>query len=171
MANKRPYREYVECPTCNRNAWEHRHSMAQGLAVVLLKFVKAYNGEPINLTDEGFNHNEKCNFQKLKYFGLVSKESLLTTKDKEKKGGFWKLTSLGRAFALDGVEIPKHVWTYNDTVIERENELTTIKLCLKDDVYWKRYEEYIVEMREKFKAVPDWQMEMAFVNITKRGYS
>ena len=151
MSNKRPYREYVKCPMCHKNAWEHKHSMAQGLAVVLLKFVRAYNGEPINLTEEGFNHNEKCNFQKLKHFGLVTKES-------GKRGGSWRLTNMGRAFALEGISIPKHVWTYNDVVVDEEGEFVDIVSCFKDDIYWKRYQDYIEEMREKFSPV--WQMEM-----------
>ena len=151
MSNKRPYREYVECPLCYKNAWEHKHSMAQGLAVILLKFVKIYKGDPVNLTDEGFSHNEKCNFQKLKHFDLVTKES-------GKRGSSWRLTNLGRAFALEGLSISRHVWTYNDAVVEEEDELIDIKSCLKDDIYWKRYGEYIEEMRENFK--PNWQMEI-----------
>jgi len=145
MKNKRPHSQYIKCPTCSKNAWEHRHSMSQGLAVILLKFVKAWNGTPVNLTDQGFTHNEKCNFQKLKHFNLVVKRT-------GKEGGSWRLTQKGKEFALGKRLIPKHVWTYNDHVIEEEPEQTRIVSCLKDNLYWKRYPSYVNEMRSKFEC-------------------
>ena len=136
--NKREHNSSNLCECCGQSTWEHKHTLTQGLAVALLTFNSKLGG--FGSIAEVLPHNGICNFQKLKHWVLVQKV--------EGQGsGIWQITPTGDDFINGRLKLPKHVWTFNDQTVEFEGDIVTCRDCLKDDVYWKRYDDYVKEMR------------------------
>jgi hypothetical protein len=98
------------CECCGAKVVEYMHSLNKPMVESLLKLRVAgwkANIDKINLTS-----NQRNNFQKLQYWGLVEKYY----EGGERKAGVWKLTIKGGLF-LDGeIGIQRHVITYRGKV-------------------------------------------------------
>jgi len=128
-----------KCPLCGAKTVKYRHSLNAGLVRGLLKFKDA--GPPINLKDvQGLTRNEWDNFQKLKYWGLVSQ---YVGTDGKHKGGIWSITEKGIEFT-NGTKIRKQVITYRGDVIEYEGPLVDIHDVLID-IQYKQRNEYAID--------------------------
>lgn len=68
----------------------------------------------------------------LRWWGLVERKPN-EGETKTKHSGLWRLTPEGGKFVSHGARIPKHVFTYNDTVQGYGTETVTIKDCFLDN--------------------------------------
>jgi len=104
------------CECCGAKVVEYKHSINQGLVNSLYKLYQA-GGGPINLHEIKLLKTEWTNFQKLRYWNLVSK---VEREDKSHIGGAWQITRLGRSFIQNGVGIQKSVWTFRGETTKYE---------------------------------------------------
>lgn len=61
------------------------------------------------------NRNQAANMNKLKYWGIIEKQG-----DPTGKGGRWRVTAKGLAFAEGMRSLPRKCWTYRGKLIEYE---------------------------------------------------
>ena len=106
------------CECCGAKIVEYKHSFNRSLANSLYKLYKA--GSPVNINQIGLTPTQWNNFQKLKYWNLVAKAE---RDDKTRIGGFWRLTTNGKAFIEKGIGIYKHAWTYRGSSIRHEGDI------------------------------------------------
>jgi hypothetical protein len=137
------------CPCCGASMRVYKEKLTKGLVVSLLKFrdvVVSTNSNEIHVpTKLPFSYNEYCNFQKLRYHGLVAK-----VKDKEtgeKKAGYWLLTRRGNQFCKKEVAIPEYVETFRNKIVERaESKISILDVLQGEDNYWDKINDYIGEL-------------------------
>lgn len=121
-----------KCELCDAKIIKYRHSLNKALAKGLIILHKKYNGfSSLNEMSE-LNFNQKNNFQKLKYWGLVHKNS----------NGVWTITDSGIAFVTGNISVYKTVVTYRNKTIEFDGEKITIEQALDEYSYWWR-EQYL----------------------------
>lgn len=111
---------------------EYQHSFSEGLARSFHLFAQKYLQERRSvhlIKDVQLNHNQACNFQKLKYFNLVLKD--------EHKRGHWLLTQRGVGFLYGRFTIPESVITRDDRVIDK---LGSIHISQHPEIgtYWQQ---------------------------------
>jgi len=100
------------CPTCGAKMKDWPHTLSKGLARVIFRACQNLgDGRRFHLADLGLTYSQRCNAQKLRYWGILSKAP-----DDTAKGGFWILTDLGLAFAQGRVSLQKKVWTFHGEV-------------------------------------------------------
>lgn len=115
--------EFFKCPTCGHKRIKHKHVFSKVLADILLICARAHGlGQPFHLQHDlrltPFQYN---NFQKLKYWELVQKHF----EGEERRQGMWLLTA--RVFdVLHGEDLPKHVYTVENVIVERSSERITM---------------------------------------------
>lgn len=103
------------CTECGRPMMKNKHTFNRGLASTLLALANSYGlFEPFNPNDQQWlTHNQKANFQKLQYWGLVVKHYT----DRHRVGGYWHMTR--EAFwVLNGKAVPRWVETYKSQITE-----------------------------------------------------
>ena len=117
---------------------EYKHGLSKGLCRALAIVVKAFSDcEPHDIKDMGLDYTHRCNFQKLRYWGLVEKVG-----DAESKGGKWRVTEEGMMFVRGNRTFQKFVFTYRGEVVRREGERISI-MDVADG--WKYRPEYAAE--------------------------
>lgn len=120
------------CDHCGAKVVEYKHSLSAGLAGALRKFSGMYGlyaGE-LSLVIQ-LTYSERCNFQKLRYWGLVKKMG-----DQDGKGGMWNITAQGNAWLRGDTTVSKHVWTYRAQVRRFEGEPVHVEEVL-DGWRWR----------------------------------
>lgn len=116
------------------------HALTNGLVRVLIIFAREVwkkKANKLHLTKEAnFTYNQACNFQKLRYFGLVAR---CTDETGGKKTGSWLVTRNGGSFLRGELSMPKNVITRRRIVIEKSETLVTIKdFPDGSEVYWQK---------------------------------
>lgn len=86
----------------------------------------------------------------LKWWGLVERRPN-DADSTNKHSGMWRVTPAGKAFALEGLSVPKRAFTYNDEVLGFGDDLVKIKDC------FKTYFDYQEVMNLYFPGVEDGQ--------------
>jgi hypothetical protein len=138
-------KEKTLCPCCGASMAIHNHRLSKGLIISLVKFRKAVienNCNEIHVQSKlKFTYSEYCNFQKLRYHGLIAK-----VKDKEtgeRKFGVWLLTRRGNQFCKSEITLPESVSTFRNRIVERSIAKVSISYILKDDMpYWDKIENF-----------------------------
>jgi len=129
-----------ECECCGAKNVEYRHGLTASLVKALEIFIEK-NEYGLSLEESGLSHTQICNFQKLRYWGLI---------DRIPYSSEWYVTDSGVDF-INGVSYcRRHVWTYRGEFVRFEGEFGKIT-----DVYggWKTRVEYAQE------AVPHFSDE------------
>lgn len=121
------------CPCCGAKMKLHWHRLNKGLVNVLIKVRKEviHKGENVVVISElGLNTTEFCNFQKLRYHGMVAK-----CRDAEGKriGGKWLLTRRGNQFCKGLIEVPQKVGTFRNVIRKKSLEFVGIKSVLNNE--------------------------------------
>jgi hypothetical protein len=137
LPNKPESLDAVTCDKCGHTQNHHSHSLSQGLVSGLRKFAEASRGNPLNLKEAGLDRNEWDNFQKLKYWGLVTPTKA--------KSGIWTVTELGFQFLAGLVALRKTKITLNGKVVFNHNESITINQIKVQPYFYKR-EDYVAGM-------------------------
>lgn len=129
------------CPTCNGRTSGRWESISPGLCTVLIKFWQVGTFAPRSnlrsahlLKECGLTTVEINNFQKLKYFDLVTKTSI---------SGVWSMTRLGEEFVLNRLLMPKQVYVFRNTVEKWGVERVCIAEAMKSEPFWLKKEHFV----------------------------
>ena len=96
------------CPHCDAKMVEYCHSLSKSLARVIFRITQNFDAERrFHVGSIGLTNSQINNTQKLRYWDIIAKEP-----DASAKGGHWKLTDAGLAFAEGRIPMRKKVWTY-----------------------------------------------------------
>lgn len=121
----------LRCEHCGAKMVEYKHSLNAGLVIALKKLIVF--GEPAALKELNLTINQFNNFQKLQYWGLV-------TKDKE---NLWEPTTTALNF-FKGIPIPKSVWTYRGEFVRFGDDKTDIHTLRFE---YRKKQDYISDQR------------------------
>lgn len=117
------------CPYCCQSIMKHKHSLSLAMVNTLKKSLPI----PFHLQkDLNLTKNEYNNFQKLKYFKLVSRTE---------KSGYWILTDKGKRFLDGSMSVPKWVQTFNNKLVGYSDNRLLIS-DIDKDFHWKKLKEY-----------------------------
>ena len=119
------------CECCGAKIVEYRHTFNKALAVALYRLY-SMGGGPINIKALSLTRNQWDNFQKLRYWGLVTKSA---RDDGTRIGGAWSITFAGREFIEAGISIRRRVWTYRGDTVRFDGDT-----CFFRDVHDVAYE-------------------------------
>ena len=113
------------CPHCDAKMVEYRHVFNKGLAGSLYEIFIA-GGGPISLRKLKLTRTQWTNFQKLRYWGLVSPT---------KEDGEWVITQKGFDFIVKGETINKWVYTYRGEPVRFDGDI-----CIFDEIHTPKYD-------------------------------
>lgn len=137
----------ARCPHCDAKMVEYPHSLSRGLARVIYRIAQHMDRDRVFHVGEcELNYSQQCNAQKLRYWGVIEKQP-----DATAKGGFWRLTDLGLAFAQGRIQLRKKVWTYRGEFVRFDGDQVLIT-DVSDG--WKLRPDYARE------AIPHNQTEL-----------
>jgi len=102
------------CPYCGAKMVEYRHTLNVGLCVGLKRLGMA--GGRAHLKDLRLTYSQRCNFQKLRYWGLV--ENVLA--NDRIRSGVWALTPFGERFLTNSLPCPMIIVTYRAVPVRSE---------------------------------------------------
>lgn len=129
------------CPHCGASMMEYKHSINVGLIAGLVRLHR--HGKPVNLKHLNLTRNQWDNFQKLRYWDLVTPTA---DPDGSKKGGTWRLTMKGASFVMGKIAVPRSVWTYRGRKLRYEGSF--VKIHDIDEGY-KYRPDYAAEAQQK----------------------
>jgi hypothetical protein len=118
-----------KCPHCGAKIVRYKHAINVWLVKALRQLASC--GGTANIAEIGLTHNQVCNFQKLKYWGLVEKGD---------DDGTWTVTERGYAFLAGEEEIPKQAITFRGQTENHEGEMVKVLDYLSSA--WTRRVEY-----------------------------
>ena len=131
------------CQSCGQSVMKHKHTLSRSLVIILLKASTRGSSTFHLQKDLNLTKNEYANFQKLRYWDLV-------TKDPERQG-FWSITAMGRQFMAGAYRPAKSVWTFNNRVVGMEGTVSIFDLNL-EPVHYKQREDYIDDALPVFEG-------------------
>jgi hypothetical protein len=105
------------CPHCDAKMVEYRHTFNKGLAHGLYELWAA-GGGPISLSRLRLTRVQWTNFQKLRYWDLVSRT---------RQDGEWTITTQGVQFVTQSTPITKWVWTYRGNAVRFDGDTCFFK--------------------------------------------
>jgi len=110
------------CPTCGAKMVEYRHAFSKGIAVGLLRLY--YIDGPTKLGALELTYNQRCNFQKARYWELAE---IVSDPENGTVNSHWQITDLGRRFVEGDAKINRSVWTYRADRVRFEGKLVSFK--------------------------------------------
>lgn len=135
------------CEACDVKLVEYGHVINKNLAQCL---VKMYDGGGVLLMKEceakGITYNQRANFQKLRYWGLIKKVVDETTGERD--GGSWALTLRGYAFVEGKEAVQKKVWTFRGNMVRFTGEQVFIRDL--DYEFYRKRSDYIADQQPRF---------------------
>lgn len=100
------------CPNCGAKTRIYKFSINRPLADVLSKMFHEFGQDvPVEIKTLGMTTSQWTNFQKLRYWGLISKAN-------SDRGGVWKVTNRGAAFVRNELAIPKFARMFRNELVE-----------------------------------------------------
>lgn len=124
------------CETCGAKLLSYKHKFNKGMAKGLMILHKKGGSAGLrDMTELSFN--QKNNFQKIRYWGLIEKG----------ESGLWEITRHGINFLMNKVMIQKKVKTFRGLVEGFEGEFISILDAFGDYGYW--YRENYLENTER----------------------
>lgn len=131
---KNGMRDGISCPCCGQYCKIYPRMIHSTMAWCLIKFYRLSR----ELWDY-FHVSKLCpdrissgDFAKLAMWGLIEEMPKDETDTKRRTSGYWRLTHLGADFVLGSAKVPKHIYVYNDTIIDKSEETVTIRDCLSN---------------------------------------
>lgn len=133
------------CPHCDAKMVEYRHSLSKNIVSCLWVFLRRGGVIEFSKINDEMTFNQKNNFQKLQYWGLIQK---VRDDSGVRLGGFWALTSLGADFLKGHVNLAKSVWTYRNRRVRYDGDMVSIS-----DLGWEPYRrqaDYVADERPRY---------------------
>lgn len=104
---------------CGALAVEHKQKLNKVMVKGLVKVAEISMHGPVHLKDAITDYSQRCNFQKMRWFGLVEKSH---DADGKRLVGKWNITKKGRLF-LGGVGYCYPIaWTWRGRTVRFEGE-------------------------------------------------
>lgn len=134
------------CDHCGAKMVEYPHVINKPMIRVLAFMYENRGLLKMNETEGiGVTFNQKNNFQKMQYWGLIGK---YYDESGDREGGTWAITQLGIGF-IEGTElIHKKVWTYRNKFVRFDEERIGVKDV--DNAYWRQREHYSAEAKPHY---------------------
>jgi len=133
------------CPTCGAKTVEYPHGLSRGLARVIFRICQGLGPDRrFYIGDLDLTYSQRCNAQKLGYWGIIER-----AQDDTGKGGEWILTELGLAFAQGRIQLRRKVWTYRGDFVRFDGDQILIT-DVSDG--WKYRPDYARERRPHGQA-------------------
>ncbi len=98
--------EEKRCTHCDATIVTYQHNLGKGLCAglkALSAYLHATHLDELNLT-----YNQRCNFPKLQYWGLVIRG---------KASGTWCITDMGREFVSGKIAVLQHAKSYRGKTV------------------------------------------------------
>lgn len=133
------------CPHCDAKMVEYRHSLSKNIVSCLWVFLRRGGVIEFSKVNDEMTFNQKNNFQKLQYWGLIQK---VRDETGARKGGFWAITSKGADFLMGQIKLRKSVWTYRNRTERYDGDCVSIT-----DLGWEPYrrrEDYVSDERPRY---------------------
>jgi isocitrate dehydrogenase kinase/phosphatase len=119
---------------------EHKHTISKPLVEALERLYTQFQQHPVNIKYLNLDRTSWDNFQKLAYFGLTSKHYMNAVR----VAGEWFITDKGALFIQGKLAIPRSVWTYRGSVVQRESKRVYIDQVIEG---YKTVHEYREDSR------------------------
>lgn len=100
---------------------EFKHTLSKQLGEILIQLYRL--GRPSRVSDLHLGYSKASNFQKLRYFGLVTHDA---------KSAIWWLTQEGEQFVCATIRLQRYAWSYRGEVVELEGPLVLITELVPD---------------------------------------
>lgn len=113
------------CPHCGGKMVEYRHHLSTPLVLALRRLLVAGRG-PVHLGELDLTYSQRCNFQKLRYFGLVDYA------DPNRRSGRWRVTDAGVRFVRGETECYESVWTFRGERVRWDGERIRLRDVVAD---------------------------------------
>lgn len=128
------YINETTCRYCNHTVREYPHKLNKSLVGALIAFYRriVLTKADVALDSIGLTHSQQANWQKLQYFGLITRDG-----DTERVNK-WSITNKGVAFLKGEIMVLDRVNTFNMEV--RENSTADLKYIYQivDNDFWGR---------------------------------
>lgn len=130
----------TRCPYCGASLKKYWHRVTPLLVDALVKFraaVVSKNENCVHLvhdmndTPNELTHNERNNFTKLRFHGLVTKYK----EDGDHKAGYWLITKRGALFLNGRLDIPYRVQTWRNKVVDHSERKIFVREVRSDVPY------------------------------------
>lgn len=135
----------ADCPCCGQFVKLYKRSLTSTMAYGLVLIARYFEAQP---GEEWLHVNEylgrvcgpeldariRGDVAKLAHWGLIERE-IGSREDGSDRTGYWRITDLGRDFAMGRGSIPKYVYLYNQRPITRsdpDRATITIRDALRD---------------------------------------
>jgi len=102
---------------------KYRHRLNKPMVMALSKMYGLHRQNPCLISEIGLSHSQICNFQKLRYWGIIAK---FKDNEGDRKGGTWFITNLGANFLLGRIKLSLRVWSWRGEKTEEESEQVSI---------------------------------------------
>ena len=108
------------CECCGAKLVKYKHSLSKSL-LRCLYIPSALGYKSFNPGELDMNYNQRANFQKLQYWGLVER----CDQDKA-KGGDWRITEKGWFFLRGEIKVHKIAWTFRGKLERYDGEEVSV---------------------------------------------
>lgn len=136
--------EVQVCEHCGSKFVPYKYVINMGLCESLRAVAKQGPlGTEVSVGELNLPGPQYGNFQRLRHWGLI--EQVYTNELSQRKGGYCRLTKLGRSFLLNQQSIPKRVTVLRNQVTDHSDELIYIN-DVNQGFQWK--EDFVEQINE-----------------------
>lgn len=123
------------CQHCGQSIMRHKQSLSKSLVAILVKSYESFGSKSFHLQkDLSLTKNQYANFQKLKYWVLVTRD--------EAHAGHWRITFEGIKFLEGTAKVSRFVWTFNNRVVDCDGPMVYYRDVTGSNSFYKKREEY-----------------------------
>ncbi len=131
------FHDGATCPVCLQHCQMYRRPITSSMAYALVLFYLAPKPADGYVHVEEYLKKQKCaasirgDFSKLRFWKLVEpKEG--AKDDGNPSNGFYKITLKGQQFVENKIEVPRHVFLYNNKAYAFSEEVIGVEKTLRD---------------------------------------
>lgn len=122
------------CPCCGKWGKVYKHRITEAMAKSLLWMASTKGTDWIDMPREApRNIIQTYTFATLHWWGLIEQHPKVLGEDGElqqkKFTGHWRVTPTGLQFAKGQVEVPKHIYLYDNQLVDMSTETAPIRDC------------------------------------------
>lgn len=122
------------CPCCDRWGKVNRYKVTENMAKTLLWMAANHGTEWVDMPNVAPRHAlQTKSYSTMKHWGLIERHPMLVNDDgslpDKKFSGLWRVTPTGISFAKGKSFIPKHVYIYDDQVVDVSTDSISIQDC------------------------------------------
>jgi hypothetical protein len=121
--------EGTRCPVCDQHAQVYRRSIHAGMARALVLMYREHGTEWQDKTETLKGIGSAARDESLLRYWLLLEEHPGPREDGG-RAGWWRVTSLGKAFVVAGLRVQKYALVYNGSCLGFEGDRVSIHHCL-----------------------------------------